>query len=203
MRPSVSPRDRRTLAGGLALCMTIALGGRIAPAWRSWQDDAHTRRAAATAELQRSREALALQAALTRAVARSSASLAALDTTLIQSSSPADAAAQLASMVGITADDAHLQVGALQIRYDSVARGELVTASVRLSATGDVRGLAALLRGIEVGTPLVVVRDLSVAQGDLSSPDERAEQLHIDLTVESLARVSPVKLAAREERKAR
>jgi hypothetical protein len=147
----------------------------------------------ATLELERSREALGLHAALARAVQRSSRSLSALDTMLIQSSSPADAAAQLASIVGATADDARVQVGALQIKYDTTAKNALVSASVRLSATSDIRGLAAVLSGIESGAPLVVVRELSVTQSDPSITDDRPEQLHFELTVESLARISTAK----------
>ena len=187
---SLSPRDRRTLIVGVTSCVSIAFGGRIAPAWRAWQTDAQTRRMTAMQELERSREALALQEALARAVARSAYVLAAMDTTLIRASSPAEGAAQLASMVGITADESQVQVGALQIRYDTLARGGLSSATVRLSATGDVKGLAALLRGVESGTPLVIVRDLSVTPGDPLGPDEREEQLHVELTVESLARIA-------------
>ena len=191
MLASLSLRDRRTLIVGVAVCATIAFGGRIAPAWRSWQAAAQTRRMTATLELERGREAVVLRDALARAVERSTRSLAGMDTMLIQASSPAEGAAQLASMVGATADDAHVQVGALQIRYDSVARGGLASATIRLSATGDVRGLAALLRGVEAGTPLVIVRELSVSPSDPVGTDEREEQLHVELTVESLARVAP------------
>ena len=104
-------------------------------------------------------------------------------------SSPASAAAELASLVESLADSARIKIGYLQLKADSGSKAPITAISVRLNGLADVGGLAALLRAVEGNNRPMIVRELSVVPADPAGSDTRPEVLRVDLLVEGLARV--------------
>jgi hypothetical protein len=182
----MSAQDRRTLFTGLGACLFIVLSGRTVPVWRNWRSSVQERLAASTAALDRAAATLTVQGGVNRARLHVLAELHGADSLTLHALGPAAGAAQLAAIVGEAADSAHAKLNSMQIRADTNARTAMSRSSVRLSATADVAGLVSLLETLESGAPLLVVRELTVTQGDPMSPDERPEQLRIDLVVEGM-----------------
>lgn len=185
---AMSARDRRTLIAGVAVMLSIVLIGRGLPALQRWQSD---REAAALQSMRmvaiafRSIRQLPM---LRRSVAARVRRLSLADSTLLHGDSPAAAAAELASVLSDIADENDVEVAALSMHADSGFRSDFARASVRLSGTTDVQGLAAMLHDIEAGSHLLAVRELVVGQPDAGAPDTRPEALHVELLIDGLAR---------------
>jgi hypothetical protein len=117
--------------------------------------------------------------------------LAALDSATLSGASSASIAADLASLLDDIAATAGVKIASMQLRADSAPPRSLASVGVRLTGTTDVSGLAELLRLTEVADTMLVVRELSVSQPDPVAPRTRPEALHVELLVETLARITP------------
>ena len=188
---AISPRDRRTLAFGLVTMAILILLARGIPALRRWTAEAHIAASRQRAELGRVRQLRALLPAMRDSARARRVQFEAVDSILVDGDSPASAAAELAAIVGEAADSARVQIGTVQVRHDSVARGGFARVSVRATLTGDVNGLLFLLSDLESGALLLRVRELSVSQPEPAAPDERVEMLRGEIVVEALAHMHP------------
>lgn len=189
MEVGLSARDRRTLMAGVGFIGGLFVFGRGIPALRAWQNAREAEAVAASAELVAGRIARRSVGELGDSLRARQARLAAMDANLFIAPSPAAAAAAVASTAEQVADDAHVKVSALQLHADSVAVGTMTQVSVRMTATCDVYGLLALMRGLEGGDALLAVRELSVSQPEPMAPDSKPEGLRLDITVSALARI--------------
>jgi hypothetical protein len=185
----ISERDRRTcLIGGVIVASLIALSKGI-PAWRGWMAEsqagaAEQTRAAADADAL-VRRARALRDTL---AARNSRYIA-LAPALVEGNTAAEASATLASLVSSAASAAGVKLGAVQLRppADTGDRSAFVRVSVHADVVGDIRGVTAMLAGLERGPVRLRVRALTATQSDVAGPPDHVEVLRADLTVEGLA----------------
>lgn len=193
MRLALSARDRRVLAIGV-IVVPSALGmSRGVPLWQDWENR-HRDAAAAVAErLAFARQAAHMLPGLRDSLRARRDRAAILDSVLVHGNSPAAAAATLAAIVEAIADSANVKINAMQIRADTVARGPLSRVGVRVTGVADVVGLGAFLVALDGDDRPMGVRELAVSQPEPAAPDQRVETLRIDLLIETIARVTPVK----------
>jgi hypothetical protein len=190
MITSISGRDRRTLIVGCATLVLLIGASRGAPALR----DALARRVAIQAALRRrlaaARAAGRMMPALRDSLVARRTRLAALNAHVITASTPAAASAMLGALVERIADDANIKVSSLDLRSDSVAKSSTTRLSLRMTAEGDAAGLGTFLTAVEQRPEAMVVRQLSISQGDATASDDRVEVLRFDVTIDGLALVS-------------
>jgi hypothetical protein len=183
----MSPRDRRTLIGGMLGVASIVAGARAIPRWREWDERARSSAEALGSELASLESQLARLPAL-RDSARVRAERAeAARARVIEAPTVGAAGADLATQVTDIADDLGIRVSAVQIRPDTLFRAGYARVAVSLTATGDVTHLADLLTTLEAGDALMAVRELTVTPTDVLVPDGRPETIRFQLLVEALA----------------
>lgn len=185
---AVSARDRRTLLTGLLSCATVLGAGRGIPYWHDWRDGARQRVLASTSALTHAEAVLASRSQIDRGKQEARVQRVWADSLTLEGATAAAGAAELARMVSDVADSARAKVMSLQVRADTSLHSTTSRASVRLIALGDITGLTAMLEDLESGAPLLVVRELSVSQGEPIGADERPEQLRVEIVVEGLTR---------------
>lgn len=182
-------KDRRALGAGCALIGSLLFIGRGVPAWRQWEQNERlaiqesTRRLDGAWSSIRARRSIAvMRGVLTRR-------LDSLSSAYLHASSVAVAGAALATLTGDLGDESGVRVTSTSVRADSSTTSAFTRVAVRISATGDVEGLADYLRSIESYEQLLAVRELSVAQTDPGAPDSRVESLRFEVLVEGLAQI--------------
>jgi hypothetical protein len=187
---AVSARDRRTLIlGGSAIGSLFALG-RGLPALIRWQSTRIGEATAAVSDLMNARAGRRVLPALRDSVRAREARIAVIDSTVVTGPTPSAAAARLASALEEMADEARVNVSAMQLVADSATAGGVTHVGVRLTGVGDVYGLLALMRAVEGGEALLAVRELAISQADPAAPSAKAEALRIDMMVVGLARIA-------------
>jgi hypothetical protein len=186
-----SDRDRRTLVIGLALVAGLLVGFRGVPAWRGRYD--HERAAASHLALRAAEAQAAVRGSRVRADSLDARRRRFVDLApaILDGRTPAAAGATLAAIVSGAAAKAGLQVNSVQVRPDSAGPGIFTPVSVHADATGDVRGIAAMLGLLERGPELLAVRSLAVSGAQPAAPGTQPEALHLELTVEGLALSRP------------
>jgi hypothetical protein len=171
----------------------IVIGGAIGltrgvPALSDWTAERRASAEELRRELARLEQGIAGQRDRKALLSSRAAALAELDRGLLRGATPASAAASLAQVVGTAADSSNVHVRSTQVRLDSAtAEQHYSDVTVRVDATGDVRGLTQLLARLERGPTLLVVRSLSVSQPE---PLAEMEALRIELEVAGLMRAS-------------
>ncbi len=186
---SLTGRDRGTLAAGGAVITVLIIVFRALPAWRTWRGDT---RAAASEMLSQARlveaavagfpaAADSLQARITRLL-REGPGLVAGDT-------PTEAAANLAALIAEVARQSSVRLDAVEVHVDTSRTHLLPRVTVDAQATGDIVGLAALLRHLDQGPTLLAVRRLLVRPQATAGPPGQVETLTIRIAVEGLALV--------------
>ena len=187
----LAERDRRTLLLGVASVVAILALGRGIPALRRWES-AHVAEAAEMRELLRERQSgAASMPHLRDSAAVRSARLTALRRQLISAATVEAATAVLAARIERMAAEAAVEVLTTTLRPDSAMHGGFARVAVRMSADGDVDGLADLLFALESDVRMLTVSDLTVSQPDPSAPDNSAEVLRIELSVIAVAQIIP------------
>ncbi len=106
----------------------------------------------------------------------------------------------LAAVVTDAADANGVHLSSLQPAFDSTTHSLLVSVVVHASGTGDVHGVAGMLRDLESGVPLVDVRQMTVAQSDPAATPDRMETLHVEFTARGLFRGVPGQMDRRASR---
>ena len=187
MRPSISPRDRRTLGIGMGLIAVLVTLSRGVPAMRLRLADQAARDAALRERLVSLREAQRQIGPMRDSLRVRRIRLAELNAHLIGASTPTAAAAMLGAIVERIAADAEVKVGSLELRADSSSRATVVRLTLRLSAEGDVFGLATFLSAVERQAEPMTVRTITASASDPLSGDDRAEVVRFDLIIDGLA----------------
>lgn len=186
---AISRRDQRTLGAGAFTIAMLVVVSRGIPAIRTW-DAERVREARETAtQLASIRMGRRQGSALRDSLAARRARLASIDSTLLAGASASAVAAALAATLEDLSDRNAIKVTALQIRADSVVRGGIARAEVRLSGITDVTGLAGFLAAVEAGPTPVVVRELDVSQPEPTAADNKPEALRIDVLVSGVGLV--------------
>lgn len=192
---SLSRRDRHTLLIGAATVSTLLALGKGWPTWRRWD---RAQRSAAVEHVQQltiAREGVHMLRTMRDSSAARRETLATLLEQLVTAPSVPEASAALAAVLTSDASRAEVQVFSLSVRADSVERDGFARVSVRLSAEGDVAGLAHFVRTVEVDSLLLAVRQVTVTQPDPGAPDSQAEILRMDIVVDALARIDSLTAA--------
>ena len=178
----MTARDRRALllGGSVLLCAVLLL--RVVP-WTVRQVVSfRTRAIERTATLVRARDLAAGLPASRDSLREALAAIVGLAPQLVDGSTSAEAQASLSGLVSLAAARHALKVLRLDPITDSAA-GVFHRVGLHVECEGDVAGLAALLRSLETGAPLLSVPDLSVQALDPWGDPKVAERLHIELTI--------------------
>ena len=189
MNLSLSQRDRRAVIGGMLTIVAVLGGGRVVPRVNQWSesvrksaralDDQLSDEAASIRDLRRARDSL---------IARQ-VRLLALDSLILEGETPPLAAASLAELVSDVAEDADVQISAVQLRCDTSAKRSFVLVEVEVSATGDLASVAAFLSQLESGTKLLRLKSLAlVAQQASGQVSDKAQSVRADVTVVGLGK---------------
>lgn len=190
MRPTVllrmSARDRKVLVLGASVCAALIVATRGAPAALRWSAESRANGAQLVAESERARECVGRAKETRDSLRARGARYYALGQSLLQGESVAVGGGALASLVSDAAAEANVRLGSVQVRTDTAGAGAFTTVGVRATATGDIRGIAALLKTLEGGPAMLAVRELSVTQPEPAAGDERPEVLQVQLLVEGI-----------------
>jgi hypothetical protein len=179
--------DRRALIVGTMLIVPLALASKGIPTARRWQAAFVDSVRARVDERQRGNNAVRALPKLRAALVAQRSAAEEIGAPLSDSTSPAVAAAMLASLIDSMAAEAGVRVTSLELSADTTRRAAVVPIRVRLTGACDVAGLMALMQSIESARAPVAVRELSVAAADPASSEMRPEVLHLDAVVESIA----------------
>lgn len=182
----IGRRDRRAVLAGIAVVVSLLVVARGLPALQQWQLESRESARALTQELASARATVA-RARLTHdsLVARQRRFIA-LAPLLLRGETPATGTAALASVISTAATAASVRLGPVQVRADTTSRGVFSRVGVRAEITGDVRGVAAFLSILERGPTLIAVRELTISQVEPAAAIDRAEALHVALSVDAL-----------------
>lgn len=183
---AVSHRDRRALGLGLVTLVLVGGAGRGIPAWQRWEESARTTSERVTAELAIMEANVRQLPTLRDSAGMRWQRLAALTPLVIEAPSPAEAGAILGAHLAEIAEQSRVKVTSMVIRPDSLFRGGVARAGVRLHAMADVAGLTALLARIEGGELLLAVRELAISQPEPAAADETPEALRVEMVIEAL-----------------
>ncbi len=190
-RKDRTSNDMRTLLVGVVCVIAmLAVGKGIPLAITSRRTTAGQLRMVRS-KLAQDSEIVAGRTGVIKAIDKTSTAFLGLSPAFLKGSAASQAAAGLASVIADAADANGVHVASLQPEVDSVSRSLIVPIIMRLSATGDVRGVSGMLRDLESGVPLVDVRQVTIAQPDPTATSEHMESLHVDLTVRGLYRRVP------------
>lgn len=183
----MSSRDRRALLIGAACIAALVVTLRGLPAWYGWRAEARSEAVEVMSRAARTQAVLrafpetfdTLQARTGRVVDLAPA--------LLIGDTPEEAALILRVAVTYPARAASVRLDQVETRIIAADSQPLPRLFLDARGTGDVRGLAALLRGLEQGPTMIAVRRLVVAPHNVHTPADQVELLSIEFTVESLA----------------
>lgn len=183
--------NARVLILGTA-CIAIILGtGKGVPIWLHWRADTAHELDGAQARLTRDQRLVASRRAVRASLDHQTTLFLGLSQAFLKGKSASQGAASLASILADAGDANGVHLSSLQPEADSTSRSLIVPVMVRASGTGDIRGIAGMLRDLEAGVPLIEIRELTVGQSDPAAPADRMEALHVELTIRGLYRRTP------------
>jgi hypothetical protein len=196
---ALSHRDRvAVLVGSIGIAAIIG-GGKGLPALRRWEADISTRAVQAGQQLQNAQHGVATLRETRDSAVALDRRLSVARSDMILATTPEAAAAALAAMVEQLAEDEGVRVGTLTLRPDTVVRAGMARAGIRISAEGDVEGLAGLLYALESGDTTVSVTELTVSQAEPAAPSSRQEVLRIEMLLVTQARIQAVAPVTRRD----
>jgi hypothetical protein len=183
----LASRDRRALTIGATVIAMAALVLRGIPAARNLYAVERARASDGAERLALAREAI-------RTARGSADSLRLIELEWAATSGRAFAArtvnvfsAQVAGHVARATRAANVAMTSIQVRPDTAARGGFRSADGKLSARGDVRGLATLLATLEWGSKRFRIKSLTVTQADPIGRIDAPEQLSMELAFSTVA----------------
>lgn len=183
--------DMRTLLVGIICVVTILGVGKGIPFLMSSHHATIARLRMVQDELAQDRQIISGRSAVLRSLDETATTFLGLSPAFLKGSSPSQAAADLGSVVADAADANGVHVSSIQPEIDSTAHTLIVPIIVRVTGTGDVRGVSGMLRDLESSVPLIDVRQATIAQPEPTALSDRMEALHIELTVRGLYRRVP------------
>lgn len=185
----ISPQDRRTLLAGATAVVLIIGGSRLASRALAWSAGARASAASLVSELANEVASIRTLPLTHDSLVARDVRLMSLDSALIDGGSPPLAGASLAELISDLADSAKVQIGNLQVRTDSAARGTFIPVQVQASVNGELAGVMTFLSRLETGPELMAVRELSLtASLDQTASPAKRESIRADFLVEALAR---------------
>jgi hypothetical protein len=184
-------KDVRTLLIGVACIGTILLVGKVIPQMVATRRATESQLRLMRTELAQDRQIISHRKSTIKSLDETTTKFLGYSSAFLKGSSASQAAAALASVVADAADANGVHLSSVQPEADSANHTLLVPVVVHASGTGDVRGVAGMLRDLEGGEPLTEIRQLTMAQSDPAAPADRMESLHIELTIRGLYRRIP------------
>lgn len=109
--------------------------------------------------------------------------IVALAPAVLAGSGEAEAQHDLMGRIRMAAQHASVKLTNAEAEVDSVVAGSLYRVSVRMRFEGDVAGLVALLRALDVDPAALLLDDLKVVAIDPIGEDGTTEVLRVELTV--------------------
>lgn len=179
----MTDRDRRAVIVGIGAVVIALLVLRVLP-WSvrtTLAAQAGMREQAAL--LGRARVDLAEAAVWRDSAAELGQALVGLAPKILSGNSSADAVADLSGRVNLAASGHQARIERLDPVPDSTSAGRLHRATLRVAFECDVRGLVGVLEALELGKPVLSVRELRVVPVDPASPDKAPEVLRVEVTV--------------------
>lgn len=185
-RRAIAPRERRALTV-VGMC-TVAMfaTARGVPALVGWKRDLRSQADESRSSLADARAVLSTERAANEAALREGQRVIALAPLLLSGDTPASASATLEGLISGAAASSNVQLGALELRPDSISRSVFTRIVVKGSANGDIHGLMQMLQQLERGPALLSVEELSITQPELSGASDHMEALHMELVVGGL-----------------
>jgi hypothetical protein len=189
---SLARRDVRALvAGGTVVLVALAANG--VPTWYAWTASSRAAADLAVSDLAAARQAVTMLPLVRDSLTVRRTRFADLADGLLLANNPGTAAADLGALVASAAQAAGLAVGPITVRSDTSTAHVFARPTAHGDARGDVSGLVQFLLLLEVGPPLLTVKQLIVTQTDPGGPTERPEELRVEFVIEALAlaRIKP------------
>jgi hypothetical protein len=183
---TTSGRDRRVLASGAATILMLLGVARGIPTLRQWQSESRDSASALAQEVARVRTTMARDRVTRDSLAARQRRFIALAPLLLRGETPAMGGAILASLISTAATEASVRLGPVQVHADTAGRGVFSRVGARAEITGDVHGVGAFLSILERGPTLLAVRELTISQLEPAAAPDRAEALHVALSVDGL-----------------
>jgi hypothetical protein len=181
---NLTHRDRRTITIGSAVLLAAWLMLRVVPAAARRVAAAHSRAEAAALNLARAQETLALAPTARESLAVRGQQLVALARRLLAGASPAEASAELSSLVSGAAVLCHVRIVQQESGVDSSA-SIFTRVRMRVEAEGDATGIAGWLASLEEGAKLVRVRSLAITAPEPGAPPGQPERLRAQLVLDA------------------
>ncbi len=187
----MTARDRRAVLVGATVLAAVSVL-RLAPWGLRTLHAAEQRLESRMAMLVEARALVAAAPSVRESLAVALRSFVDLAPEIIAGRTQAEAAANLTSLVTLLAGQSRLKVVRLTPAQDSVP-GVFRPVTAHAEFEGDIAGLAAFLRHVETGRPLLTIRSLSVVAPDPVSRPGAPETLQVEAHVEGwyLAEAAP------------
>lgn len=156
------------------------------PAVLAWKRDMRAEATERRQALTSAREVLASERLVRDSAVARGKRVIALAPLLLSGDTPASASATLEGILSGAAASSNVQLGALELRADSLSRSIFTKIVVKGGANGDIRGLSHMLEQLERGPALLAVEELSITQPELNGAPDHMESLHMELVVDGL-----------------
>lgn len=184
---AIPARERRTLVLGASVLALGLLLGKGIPAALRWSRETREAADARAGQVARARAETRLLAEMRDSAAARRTRIVALAPRILEGRTAPAAGATLAALVAGAAARAEVQLGTVEVRFDSAATGYFVPVRVRADATGGLPGLLRMMSILEEGDEILRVPEWSLAQQNPGGPAEQPEAIHLELVVEGLA----------------
>jgi hypothetical protein len=181
-RPSLGARDRRAVLLGGGVLLAAWLAARGVPRLLHGYASLRARTEASAHQLAAAREALAEAPFVRDSLSVRAQRLVAWAPRLVAGRTPAEAAADLASLVTGLAAQLRVRVARMDPLPDS-AGAVFARVGLRIEVQGDIGGIARWLSSLEEGDRLLAVRTISVMAPEPAAPATQAEALRAELTI--------------------
>jgi hypothetical protein len=181
----ITPRESRVLVGGL-LFVAVTVVARVLPAIRGWRADKIASASETTLRWQRVASLLALRAVIKDSLKSRKLRLVEYDSVYLAGASTASNEAMLAAAIADDAEATDTKLASVQLQTDSSRAAPFARIRARVTAVGDLQSIALFLSTLEVGPPLLSVRELSLAQPDAAIPPNRIETIRADFVIDAL-----------------
>jgi len=185
----LSARERRTVTLAVIVVVTAVGALRVLPAISRWAGSAAQRRDAAQETLGRARAVIAEREATRESLSVHAARLVSVAPRVFGGSTPAEAGAQLASLVGGFADQRRVRIGRQDVQTDS-GSGLFTRLTLRVEAESDITGLTSWLAQLEQNDKLLSIRSLAVEAPEPAAPAAQPERLRAVVTIGAWATIT-------------
>lgn len=181
MKRAISVRE----AAGILLASCLIAFAFGLPRIRRWEQEVFAASAQATRQLARAEQLVRWQARWDSRSTADSISIVRIATSRGDAESVADARNGVLATIERVAAESGVQLISTDILRDSIVGVIGGIVGVRVSGSGDVRGLTKWIAGVESAVPTMRLRDLVVTQSEPGATDRQPEQLRIEAVVEA------------------